>query len=47
MSGVLPVSSTEMRNWAQMRGITLHGHEADALLVLDAVLRNPEPPKES
>lgn len=47
MSGVLPLNNSEMQAWAAMRGITVRGYEADALTLLDAVLRHPETPKES
>lgn len=47
MGGVLPLNHQEIRAWRKNTGHAPNAVEIEALLVLDAVMRNPEPPKES
>jgi hypothetical protein len=39
MSGILPLSHTEIKAWVDLHGHTIYPHEVDALLALDAALR--------
>lgn len=41
-SSILPLSHQEVRAWAELRDIAIVPHEVDALMRIDAVLRNPE-----
>lgn len=41
-ASLLPVSESELRAFAENRGVTLHPLEIEALIALDAVLRHPE-----
>jgi hypothetical protein len=43
MSGVLPLNHQEILAWAALRSVVVYPYEVDALMTLDAVLRNPEP----
>lgn len=45
MDGVAPLSYTTIRDWAVLTDRAIDPHEVQALLVLDAVRRNP--PKET
>ena len=42
MGGLAPLSYTTIRDWADLMGIDVTALETRALLVLDAVIRNPE-----
>lgn len=39
--GLLPLSPSVLAEWSRLMGITLEPHEAQALMVLDAVMLNP------
>jgi len=46
MGGMAPLSFTTIRDWATLMDIHVSPLEVQALLVLDAVIRNPEPDTE-
>lgn len=42
MGGVAPLGYTTIDAWSRLTGIQLEPYEVDALILLDAVLCNPE-----
>lgn len=42
MAGYAPLSYGTIRDWMDLTGTMVYSHEVDALIQLDAVMRNPE-----
>lgn len=46
MSGANPLTYTTIMDWAVLTDRTVLPHEVQALFLLDAVMRNPDPPSD-
>ena len=44
--GLAPLGYATVEAWARLMDVEVEPHEVEALMVLDAVMRNPEAPKE-
>lgn len=42
MEGVAPLSYTTVAAWSQLTDTAIRPHEVDALMALDAAIRNPD-----